>query len=87
MINYSFQINRNFEAIKLLFVQEKKKDKNDALSHLSLDESMCPSVFVSASQGNTENFRHLTDSFTAQKKKKKEKNMSSRVEKHHLQLK
>lgn len=36
------------------------------VSHLSLDESMCLSVFVKVSHGNTENFRHRTDSCTVQ---------------------
>lgn len=35
------------------------------MSYLSLEESMCRSVFVKVSHGNTENFRHLTDSRTA----------------------
>lgn len=35
------------------------------MSYLSLEERMCRSVFVKVSHGNTENFRHLTDSRTA----------------------
>lgn len=30
--------------------------------YLSLDDNICLSVFVRVSQGNTENFRHFTDS-------------------------
>lgn len=40
------------------------KFETRVVSHLSLDESMCLSVFVKVSHGNTENFRHLTVSCT-----------------------